>query len=131
VKRKDGDLHLRLKIHDPVNRDPRPGVFPHPPHAVHLLAAAARRNHLDDKKKVGCVLRPGLPADCSTCDIAGHDDHVRLADSCSLQRKHRNGVPRPDTLARKPIAAAGRPSTSLPEPDPNQIGSVITSFYRG
>jgi hypothetical protein len=37
VKRKDGDLHLRLKIHDPVNRDPPPWRIP-PPSARGPLA---------------------------------------------------------------------------------------------
>ena len=82
MKCEDGDFRLRLEIYDPVDRDPRLGVFAYLPHAVYLLAGASRRDYLGDKKQVGCIVRPYLPVNGGACDIARHDKHVRLPYTC-------------------------------------------------
>ena len=44
----DGDLCLGFEVDDPVRGDPGPGVLADLAHAVYLLAAAARGDHLGD-----------------------------------------------------------------------------------
>lgn len=65
----DGDLGFRLKVNDPVNRDPGAGVLADFADAVDLLAAAARGDHLGGQEQVAGVVGAMRRAGCRNTDV--------------------------------------------------------------